>query len=487
VQRFWKDMMAIYGTPKNYQDKLIEKFKSGDGEDAPDLLIVVDKLLTGFDAPRNAVLYIDKRLKEHNILQAIARVNRVFEGKDYGLVIDYRGIFGEMNQALEVYAALEREGFDRADIEGALVDVRVEIAKLPTLHAAVWDVFKGVSNRQDLESLQQWLEPQDRRDEFYEALRDFAKNLRLALSNSPFQADTPESTKQRYNQDLKSWLKLRDLVKIRYGEKVDYSEFDEQIRRMVEKEIGASEFITIIEPVDIFDLDRSNEEIESIAGTAAQADAIAARIKKVAIERMEEDPVLYLRLSQLIQTAIDAHRAKRLGDIEYLQQMRSHLETVRSGGANNVPTPLQTRPQARAFYNVLSSSLETKVSASDAKSAYADSRTQSVVREAKPTYTTQSAQADFASLASISIEGDLDNNTNNSDVLVLLSIGIEDIITKHKIRDWQHHQDIQNLMINDIDDLVHNLKKTHNLFIPWSDLSELTTKIFTIAKTYEVN
>jgi type I restriction enzyme, R subunit len=480
VQRFWKDMMATYSTPKQYQDKLIEKFK-GDGEDAPDLLIVVDKLLTGFDAPRNAVLYIDKRLKEHNILQAIARVNRVFEGKDYGLVIDYRGIFGEMNQALEIYAALEREGFDREDIEGALVDVRVEIAKLPTLHAAVWDVFKGVTNRQDTESLQQWLEPQDRRDEFYEALRDFAKNLRLALSNAPFQADTPESTKDRYLQDLKSWLNLRNMVKIRYGETVDYSDFENQIRRMVEKEIGASEFITIIEPVDIFDLDRSNAEIESIVGTAAQADAIASRIKKVAIERMEEDPILYLRLSQLIQTAIDAHRAKRLSDIEYLQQMQSYLETVRSGGANNVPAPLQTRPQARAFYNVFQDklassleSLETKVSAHDAKSAFAD-------------YTiTQSAKADFAPLASISIDGDLRGNPDNSDVLVLLSIGIEDIITKHKIRDWQHNQDIQKQMMNEIDDLVHDLKKTHNLFIPWGDLDELIAKILQIAENYEV-
>jgi type I restriction enzyme, R subunit len=478
VQRFWKDMMAIYSTPKNYQDRIIEKFKSGDGDDAPDLLIVVDKLLTGFDAPRNAVLYIDKRLKEHNILQAIARVNRVFENKDYGLVIDYRGIFGEMTDALEIYDKLERDGFDREDVEGALVDVRVEIAKLPTLHAAVWDVFKGVNNLQDTESLQQWLEPQDRRDEFYEALRDFAKNLRLALSNAPFQADTPEPTKQRYLQDLKSWIKLRDLVKIRYGEKVDYSEYSDQIRRMVEKEIGASEFITIIEPVDIFDLDRSNAEIESIVGSAAQADAIAARVKKVAIERMEEDPVLYLRLSQLIQTAIDAHRAKRLSDIEYLQQMKSCLETVRSGGANNVPAPLQTRPQARAFYNILqdklSGSLEIKIP--------------SVVKSTSTKYiTTQSAQADFATLASISIDGDLNGDTNNSDVLVLLSIGIENIITKHKVRDWQHHQDIQNRMKDEIDDLVHNLKKTHNLFIPWGDLDELIAKILKIAENYEVN
>ncbi len=174
--------------------------------------------------------------------------------------------------------------------------------------------------------------------------------------------------------------------------------------------------------------------------------------------------------------------------------MRSCLETVRSGGANNVPTPLQTRPQARAFYNVLQAklagsleSLETKVSAGDAKSAYADSETQSVVREEKSTYITQSAKADFASPASISIDGDLNGDTNNSDVFVLLSIGIEDIITKHKIRDWQHHQDIQNRMIDEIDDLVHDLKKTHNLFIPWSDLSELIAKIFNIAKTYEVN
>ena len=72
-------------------------------------------------------------------------------------------------------------------------------------------------------------------------------------------------------------------------------------------------------------------------------------------------------------------------------------------------------------------------------------------------------------------------------MLVLLSIGIEDIITKHKVRDWQHHQDIQNQMMNEIDDLVHDLKKTHDLFIPWGDLDELIAKILKIAENYEVN
>ena len=81
----------------------------------------------------------------------------------------------------------------------------------------------------------------------------------------------------------------------------------------------------------------------------------------------------------------------------------------------------------------------------------------------------------------------LNDETDNLDVFVLLSIGIEDIITKHKIRDWQHNQDIQKLMMNAIDDLVHDLKKTRNLFIPWRDLDELIAKILKIAENYEVN
>ena len=81
----------------------------------------------------------------------------------------------------------------------------------------------------------------------------------------------------------------------------------------------------------------------------------------------------------------------------------------------------------------------------------------------------------------------LNKETDNSDVFTLLSIGIEAIITKHKIRDWQHNQDIQKQMMNEIDDLVHDLKKTHNLFIPWGDLDELIAKILRIAENYEFN
>jgi type I restriction enzyme, R subunit len=432
VQRFWKDMMARYPSAEKYQEDIIDKFKYSDDEDAPDVLIVVDKLLTGFDAPRNSVLYLDKRLKEHNILQAIARVNRVFDGKDYGLVIDYRGVFGEMNDAMEIYAKLEEAGFDREDIVGTLANVQTEIAKLPTHHAALWDVFKEVVNKTDLEAMQQWLQPEDRRDAFYDALRTFAKTLQLALSNAKFHTDTPEPVKQRYKEDLKYFLNLRTAVKQRYGETVDYSRYESQIRSMVFKELGASAVKTIIAPVNIFAIDRFEAEINSLEGEAAQADAIAARVKKAIAEKMEEDPVFYLQLSQLIEAAIKEHRAKRLNDQQYLEKVREHLDTMRSGGLSGLPAVLSDRAQARAYYNVLTDKLSV---------------------------------------------------TNiTPDIFAELAIGIDAIIIKNQVRDWQSNQDIKNSIVNEIDDLVHDLKTAHNLVISWDDVEESIEKIINIAK-----
>jgi hypothetical protein len=97
-------MMARFGSEKQYNEQIINHFKKAE---TPEIIIVVDKLLTGFDAPKNAVFYITKPLREHSLLQAIARVNRLSEGKDYGLVIDYYGVLGELDEAINTYSALE--------------------------------------------------------------------------------------------------------------------------------------------------------------------------------------------------------------------------------------------------------------------------------------------------------------------------------------------------------------------------------------------
>ena len=167
--------------------EIIADFRRADGVE---MLIVVDKLLVGFDEPRNTVLYIDKPLKEHGLLQAIARVNRLFEGKDFGYIVDYRGVLGELNEAMETYNALE--GFDPEDVAGTITDVSAEIAQLPQLHSELWAVFKTVPNKQDREALQQFLAPEDVRQRFYDALTAYARTLKVALSAVSFYEETPE-------------------------------------------------------------------------------------------------------------------------------------------------------------------------------------------------------------------------------------------------------------------------------------------------------
>ena len=129
----WSKMIEKYGDEEKYNDKVKDQFLYGDGKDDIELIIVVDKLLTGFDAPRASVLYIDKLLKEHNLLQAIARVNRLYDGKDFGFIIDYRGLLGDLDDALNVYADSGLDKFDEEDLLGTVFDIKEEIAKVKTV------------------------------------------------------------------------------------------------------------------------------------------------------------------------------------------------------------------------------------------------------------------------------------------------------------------------------------------------------------------
>jgi len=433
VQGFWKAMMAKYGNDEKYQESIINAFKYSDD---PEILIVVDKLLTGFDAPRNSVLYLDKRLKEHNILQAIARVNRLFEGKDYGLIIDYRGIFGELNEAIDTYAALENEGFDPEDVEGTLTDISEEIKLLPQRHTNVWEVFKEVENQKDLEAMQRHLEPEDRRQRFYEVLSLFAKTLQLALANAKFQDETPEKKIVRYKDDLKYFLNLRQAVKQRFGEAVDYSAYETQIRNMVNKYIGADAVKQLIAPINVFAIDEFEHEIDSIEGDAAKADAIASRVKKTITEKMEEDPALYKRLSELIDEAIAEHRAKRLSDLEYLKRIRAALDELRGKTGSELPDILTHQDEAKAYYGV--------------------------IQEPMAAYSVPGVTPDVFAAET--------------------AVKLEEIIREHKIRDWTRNQDIKNLMLNEIEDYLYSLKGRYDLAMDLELIERITNQVLAIAE-----
>jgi type I restriction enzyme R subunit len=357
VVAFWQRMMKRYGGQEEYEKQIINGFKFGSD---PEILIVVDKLLTGFDAPRNTVLYLTRKLKEHTLLQAIARVNRLYDDdegakpKEFGYIIDYAGILGELDQALTTYSAFE--GFEEADLAGALTSINEEVRQLPQRHADLRDLFKTVENPQDEEAFEQFLADEKVRENFYGRLSDFAKTLAIALSSEAFITGTPEGRIKAYKADLKRFTNLKAAVKLRYAESIDYRDYEPKIQKLLDTHISANEVLKLNEPVNIFDTNAFQQVVEEqVQGkpTSAKADIIAHATKRAISERLEEDPAFYAKFSKLIQQAIDDYRAGRISDLEYLKQASDIKESVIHRKTDDIPAVLHGNDHAVACFGML--------------------------------------------------------------------------------------------------------------------------------------
>ena len=354
VVKFWQKMMKRYGSEEEYTKQIINQFKFGS---EPEILIVVSKLLTGFDAPRNMVIYLCKELKEHTLLQAIARVNRLSEDKEYGFVVDYVGLLGELDKALTMYGAFE--GFDEEDLQGTLTSINTEIEKLPQRYSDLWDIFKEVKNIYDEEAYEVMLADDALREDFYQRLAEYGKTLGIALSAEAFIMRADEEKLRRYKADLKRFQNLKAAVKLRYAEAIDYRDYEPKIKKLLDTHIQANEVIQLNEPVNIFDEKLFNvvkeEQGVYIAGKtmAAKADAIAFATKRVITEKMDEDPAFYEKFSKLIQQAIEDFRAKRLSDLEYLGKVSEIRTKVVTRHHDDIPEKLAGNEDAMAYYGVL--------------------------------------------------------------------------------------------------------------------------------------
>ena len=432
-QAFWDEMMRRYGSKDNYEETIIGDFKSAGGVE---LLIVVDKLLTGFDAPRNTVLYITKKMSGHTLLQAIARVNRPFPGKDYGFIIDYRGILGELNEALTEYDALA--DFDAPDLEGALHTVREAVDDLPQKHAAVWRIFKGI-DRDDIEAMERHLADEKRRDDFFERLSAFGRTLQVALSSERFHQTTPESTIERYTRDLRFFDTLRKAVKNRYYDTVDFKAYESRIRKLVDQHVAADDVNEVVATVDILS-DAFREEVERETGSvASKADKIAFRMKRIATEKMDEDPAFYRAFSEQIQETIDAFHNKRQMEAEaYLREVEARQDQLRDRGSD-VPAPLVNQPDAQAYYGTVRDVLSDRETGADV----------------------------------------------SGDVLAQAGLRIANIIEELKIVDWAktRNPDVEKDMRNEIEDALLAMSCTHELELSFDEIDLILDEALQIART----
>lgn len=364
VKAYLKQVTALQPL-KTFEKNAIRAFTAGTGVD---ILIVVDKLLTGFDAPRNQTLYLAKELREHKLLQAIARVNRLFSSseededgrplheKAHGRIIDYVGSLGNLDKALTQYR--EFAGYDEADVAEAMQSLRDEADLLPDRHAALLDLFKGLGNVFDMEAYQLHLRDELARKRFYDRLGAFARTLQTAFSCQQWIEDTEERIIANYKADLKRFEELRRAVRLRYGdadEDYDYRRYQAAIRALLDKHIDATDLIPVVPPVDIFDEESFRQVVEDQTGSPASvADTILSAATRTITERMEEDPALYARFSKMVQEIIDAFREGRLNEKEYLSKAREARDTVvcetRGRGGEDLPDSVRGHPLSSALY-----------------------------------------------------------------------------------------------------------------------------------------
>ncbi len=432
VQAFWKKMMQKYGNDENYNKTLINAFKKSE---EPEIIIVVEKLLTGFDAPRNVVLYLTTSLKEHTLLQAIARVNRLHEGKEFGYVIDYYGVIESLDEALTHYRNWNE--FDPEDVEEAIINVKREVAAVPQRFSDLWDIFKTISNKSDSEEYERYLADEAVRHRFYEALSAFGRSLQVALSTVDFTDNTPSDTIARYKKDLKFFLSLRTSVQRRYGEKVEFKEYEGRIRKLVDTYVTSDDVMSLTDLVNIFDTEKFQQEVSKITGEAAKADTIASRTKKTISEKMEEDPAFYKKFSALLEEAIKAFREKRITEAQYLTQVTDIMESVRNRTGDEIPEVLKNNDAAKAFYGTIAEALK--------------------VAEAEPPY-------------------------GSKNDLGIIALEIDRIIRNRLVVDWIHKPDVMNQIKNDIDDYLFDLKNKQSLNLSVDQIDRIMEQALDIAK-----
>ncbi len=430
VQQFWKRMMTKHGSEQQYNKNLINGFKSGDD---PEIIIVVDKLLTGFDAPRNTVLYLTRHLKDHTLLQAIARVNRLCDGKDFGYIIDYRGVLQSLNKAFDLYGQLEE--YDQTDLEATLADVSEEIDKLSARHTDLLNLFLDIKNRQDEEQYERALADAALRERFYRCLRDFSRSLSIALSSTRFVEQTPDAKVAGYCRDLAFFANLRTAVRRRYSEIVDFKEYEAKIQKLLDTHVSTGSVEKVTGLVDIFDKNGFLKEIEKLKGTASKADTIAHRAKKTIQERMDEDPAFYRAFSRMLEEAIQAFREKRLADRDYLAKVSDIADSIRNRKEDDVPAAIRERQVARAFYGVVREGIAAK-------------------------------------RADVPLEG----------LVAEAAVRIDDAILRERIVGWTTNTDVQNRMRNDIEDILFDVKGRAGLDLSFDEIDAILEKTLDIAR-----
>lgn len=334
------------------------------------LLIVVDKLLTGFDAPSATYLYIDKSMQDHGLFQAICRVNRVDkEDKDYGYVIDYKDLFKSLSKSITDYTLEAFDDFDIEDVNGLLLD-RYEEAKerLETALEAVRAMCEPVhpktepsfihyfcgntENPEDIKSTE------ERRVALYKVVGSLIRAY-ANIANELYKIGYTEEQGEQIKEEVQYYADLRETIKKASGDYLDMKRFEPGMRQLMDmyldanasKKISDFENKTLVEL--IVQLGETGSGNSSGGKQTAVAETIENNVRKVIIEESKTNPKYFEKMSDLLKELIHQRKEQRIAYQEYLEKIKALAERVANPSKGNAyPTTLNTKAKQALYDNL---------------------------------------------------------------------------------------------------------------------------------------
>jgi len=327
------------------EETIIDSFKS-DGVDRLAMIVVVDKYLTGFDAPVERVLYLDKPLKEHNLLQAIARVNRPMPEKDktWGLIVDYWGVAGFLDKALEVFS-------EDLQVSDALSkrDNDTAYETLKQRKTDVFALFKEDLTRDDIEPWILALDKEDIRAIYLARYREFYKALEQLL---------PDERALKFLGDF-AWLRrVRREMLTHYAEEEDTElpDCSAKVRELINQHVRAEDVTVLLQPVNVLDANFS-QEVDKLESARAKASRMEHAVKRTITIKMHEDPAFYESLQDRLDRIIEDWKAKRIDDVAEFQLLSSLRNDLVSGQKQSAES-VGLEPGPYAVFGLLNQFLE---------------------------------------------------------------------------------------------------------------------------------
>lgn len=431
VVSFWNKMMQQYGDADRYEEAIKNRFCDGE----IDILIVCSKLLTGFDAPLCQVLYIDKELKEHGLLQAIARTNRLHEGKDYGLIVDYRGLIEKLDTAMDMYSGAGLENFDGGDLKGVVVDVMSAIGNLRSAYTQLVELFALVGSISDAEAVEVFLADDNVRQDFYTLLCAFGRALHLVLNAEQAYNALGKEERQKYQDTFIFFSKVRRSVKLQYCDAIDNAEYEPLMQNLLDTHLSVAGLKKITSPIDILNKDDFEKELEELGSLRSKADAIASRMTRSISEKRDENPAYYDSFSKRIRDALALYKEKVISEAEYLAKMRTIMGDYHAGRSTvSYPERIKNNVHAQAFFGVLTALFD-----------------------------------------------EVEDERITPDFVAEVSEEITKIVASHSQVDWTNNKTIHDRISQDIDDLFYKYEKEHGLKLSFDLIDKIIDNVKTVA------